>query len=362
MKICFIAPKAYTLFNPKVKSGFGGSEVQLNLLANELAKNDELNINFMVADYGQKEIEIHSKIYVWKSLDFNKSTLKQVWDFCYTFNRINADIYVLSSMSPIAGLISFYCKLINKKFFFMIANDGETDKSHKVYGKVFSRILSNLVFKCSTYIVVQNTYQQKCLWKYEGKNSIIIKPASYMRTHVSKNRDSILWVGRLDKGFKRPEFFIRLSESFPEQNFLMIALPATNQLDYFHHVEKQASYRKNIEFIPFVPFNDTDKHFRKAKIFINTSVQEGFPNTFVQAAKNKVPILSLKVNPDNFLDGIECGFSCDDNFNLLKEKLSKLLTDKKLFESMSESVYAYGRKNLDIAINAKRFLDLIKAA
>ena len=72
-KICFIGPKAYQLFNPKIKSTFGGAEVQLSLLAKELTKNNELDIHFMVTDYGQKNLEQFNNIKIRKSLDFKKN-------------------------------------------------------------------------------------------------------------------------------------------------------------------------------------------------------------------------------------------------------------------------------------------------
>ena len=42
MKVCFIAPKAYSLFNPSANAAFGGAEVQISLLSKEMAKNKEL--------------------------------------------------------------------------------------------------------------------------------------------------------------------------------------------------------------------------------------------------------------------------------------------------------------------------------
>ena len=110
-KICFIGLKAYQLFNPKIKSTFGGAEVQLSLLAKEFAKNKNLNIHFMVADYGQKDIETYGGVKVWKSLNFKDKTLKQIKDFFRIFKKINADIYIQRTLSPYSGIIALYCKL-----------------------------------------------------------------------------------------------------------------------------------------------------------------------------------------------------------------------------------------------------------
>ena len=62
--ICFIAPKAYQIFNPKIKSTFGGAEVQLYSLAKEISKNKNFDVNFMVADYGQKCMEEYEDVKV----------------------------------------------------------------------------------------------------------------------------------------------------------------------------------------------------------------------------------------------------------------------------------------------------------
>ena len=50
-------PKAYPLFNPQIKTVFGGAEVDLYLLATELAKDNDFAVSFITADYGQPPIE-----------------------------------------------------------------------------------------------------------------------------------------------------------------------------------------------------------------------------------------------------------------------------------------------------------------
>ena len=57
IRVCFIAPKAYPLFNPAVKGVLGGAEVDLYFLATELAKDKNFVVTFITADYGQEETE-----------------------------------------------------------------------------------------------------------------------------------------------------------------------------------------------------------------------------------------------------------------------------------------------------------------
>ena len=66
MKICFISMKSYQLFDKLVDSTFGGAEVQISLLAKEMAKQGN-DVHLIVADFGQKSIQQIENITIWKS-------------------------------------------------------------------------------------------------------------------------------------------------------------------------------------------------------------------------------------------------------------------------------------------------------
>ena len=82
IKICFIAPKAYPLFVPETKGTIGGAEVDLYLLAKELAKDDNYQVSFITADYGQNDQERIDNVAIIKSLDFQQSyaqSVSKIW-------------------------------------------------------------------------------------------------------------------------------------------------------------------------------------------------------------------------------------------------------------------------------------------
>lgn len=86
----------------------------------------------------------------------------------------------------------------------------------------------------------------------------------------------------------------------------MICQEAFGQSGY-EDLLREAKEIANLEFLPRVGFHQIDAYFQRAKVFVNTSDSEGFPNTFIQAGKWRTPILSLNVNPDGFLDRYRCG-------------------------------------------------------
>ncbi len=98
IKVCFVSPFAYSLFNPEVDLKFGGAEVQMYLVATELAKDENFNVNFVVLDVWQKKKEKHQGVEVYKAykrgrniLNLIKAPLEQI----ITLAKINPDIVLL---------------------------------------------------------------------------------------------------------------------------------------------------------------------------------------------------------------------------------------------------------------------------
>jgi glycosyltransferase involved in cell wall biosynthesis len=358
LKICFIAPKAYQIFNPVVKTTFGGAEVQLYLLAKELASDNSLEVNFIVADYGQPELEVYAGVKVWRSLNFKTNRLRQILAFFSVFRRVGAQIYIQRTLTVFSGPMAGYCRLRKKKLVYMVSHDSETDNSHKVYKKVITRFLANLTFRLATVVVVQNQYQQQQLKINKKRDSLLLQSSYEIKDEVQPRGEYILWVAR-SMPWKRPELFLKLAQNFPQEKFVMICPPATDNPQLSEQIEKEALAISNLKFVKFVPFAEIDNYFAGAKIFVNTSVYEGFPNTFIQAAKNKIPILSLQVNPNDFITRYQCGCFCQDSFDLLNQRLQELLANPGLYQSMSAKAYQYAKENHDLKLNAKIFREEI---
>lgn len=76
IRICFVSPKAYPLFNPGCKGVFGGAEVDLFSLGGELARDPRYKVSLITADYGQPEEETRDDIGIIRSLDFSQNALR----------------------------------------------------------------------------------------------------------------------------------------------------------------------------------------------------------------------------------------------------------------------------------------------
>ena len=367
IKICIFSFLGYPLYKKRKKSKitFGGSEVQLYLLSKELSKEKNFIIDVIVADQNLRErvenyqnLKIHVALPIERSL---KNYIKAVFHFYKTLIRINPDIIIQRSAGVVTGLLALHCKLFKKKFLFSIANlPNVNGKSESGFlGKFFKFGIDN-----ATHIIAQSKEQILELEKYKKRkfnNITIINSGFEITNEQIRNKKYILWVARAID-WKRPELFLKLAEKFPNEKFLMICNKVDNKIDsikYWKRIHNIASKISNINFLKFVPFEEINQYFEQAKILINTSSYEGFPSTFIQALISKTPILSLNVDPDNFLTNKKCGFNCFNSFNELVNKTKLLLNNKEIYKNYSNNAYNYAKNNHDIKIIIKKWNMLI---
>ena len=81
----------------------------------------------------------------------------------------------------------------------------------------------------------------------------------------------------------------------------MIGGPGDDK-NFYSQIKKKANTTKNVKFLGFVDYFSITKLFEESSLFVNTSISEGFPNTYLQAWANKVPTASLQVDPDSIIE------------------------------------------------------------
>jgi len=322
IRVCFIMLKAYPLFNQQIESLFGGAEVDFYNLATELANDPNYKVSFITADYGQKSIEIRERVTIIKSLDFNGNLTMPSLRLWRALRIADAQIYVRELCSAVTMEVALFCKCYGRKFVYRTASTVECDgtylRENYLRGKAFVWSLRH-----ADAVLTQNETDAKNLSAITGAPVKVIRNAHRVHPIQQQPQDKVLWVGR-SAPVKRPELFLELAKLLPQIQFIMICQRADNEKQYNKLVNK-ANQIKNLKFIPRVPFHKIHEYFQRAKVFVNTSDYEGFPNTFIQACKSATAILSLNVNPDNFLDKHDCGISCNGKWPLFVDSLRSLL-------------------------------------
>jgi glycosyltransferase involved in cell wall biosynthesis len=271
-------------------------------------------------------------------------------------NRIQPQICIQRAAGLETGEVALYCKFLRKKFVYMIAHDTdvEIDKPEWIINQGLLGSLRWRLFQFglshADLIVAQHAGQQERMIKNHHRLSFIRPSSHVIPANIDlKQKQYVLWVARCEQ-WKQPEVFIRLAEDFPNEGFVMI-MPEANDLVYYEKIRNLVRSVRNIKLLDFVSADRIDDYFLHAKIFINTSKSEGFPNTFIQALKTKTPILSYAVNPGNVLAGV--GQYAEGKSDKLKEYLGSLLSDATLRQKLGDAGYAYvsDHNNLDKVID-----------
>ncbi len=355
-KVCFIAPKAYPLFNPDVKKVFGGAEVDLYFLATELAKDQNFDVSFITADYGQQDIETIENVRIIKSLNFNKNSLSGAARIWRAMHAADSHIYFQEAVSWGTFLVAMFCNSHKRTFVYRTANQGESDGTFLRGQRLLRKAFSWSLHKAGA-VIVQNEIDKENMHNSIGIDSAVIPNGQPLLESERRKRDTILWVGR-STHLKRPELFIKLAENFPEEKFTMICRQATGDQNY-KALLAQAEEIDNLQFIKAVPFAMVNGYFQQAKVFVNTSDSEGFPNTFIQACNCATPILSLNVNPDDFINRHNCGISCSGDWRQMVDALRDMLQEDRYME-MGENAKKYARQRHDLKKIIEQYKQLFR--
>jgi glycosyltransferase involved in cell wall biosynthesis len=170
-----------------------------------------------------------------------------------------------------------------------------------------------------------------------------------------------LWVGRAVR-WKRPELFLALACAFPDVPFVMVCPHEGGERDVYEETKRRAAEHPNVVFTGRVPFAHIDGYFRSALVYVNTSIAEGFPNTFVQAARAGTPIVSLDVDPDGVLEREAIGFACGGDVAVAADRLRLLLSDPAEHAARAAACRRYFRARHLLGVRIGELAEILLAA
>lgn len=347
IKACFVSLYAYPLFNPHAAGRIGGAEMQLYYMAHGLAGDERFSVHFLTGDCGQPSFEARDGvgIYAFFNPTGRFKYVRSVWGayrLMQLLRNVNPHICLVRAPGFEAGLTALFCVLFHKKLVYMASQHFEPER-RKNYGMHLVRwMIFKWVLRSADLVLSQHEDQQKQLQDYFGKDSVVRRnayPVSHDRVLDADHKNTVLWVGRCD-AWKRPELFIELARLFPSTPFVMVC-PWSGDDVYFNRIKIQAGWVHNLQFVSPIAFARIGPYFSRAMILVNTSISEGFPNTFLQALDARTPLLSFTADPGGVIEKYGLGYCAHDDFEQLKNDAHTLLNAADLREQMGERGYRY---------------------
>jgi len=248
-------------------------------------------------DFGQREGELMQGVRLLKMhapdagvpvVRFVHPRLTSVWA---AMRRADADVYYQRSASALTGFVGAFARWHGKRWVFGGASDFDFDPTLPLIPFARDKWLFRYGVARADEVVVQSDRQAQMCRRVFGRDPVRINSCYGHRGLAAKPDGLILWVGTV-KPLKRPEIFLDLAERLPQYRFRLIGGPAAG-LKHFEGLRQRALLIPNLEMTGFVPHADVESHFDGASMLINTSVGEGFPNTFMQAWARSMPTVSF---------------------------------------------------------------------
>lgn len=156
-------------------------------------------------------------------------------------------------------------------------------------------------------IVVQTQTQAQLLQTHYGRSAAAVIPnfQPLPPERIDKQAPlTVVWVANL-KRWKQPEVFVRLAQRFADTDvrFVMVGAPAEarGNSSWQAPLLRDIAATANVTYLGAKSQQEVDALLATSHIFVNTSLHEGFPNTFIQAWLREVAIVSLHVDPDGVL-------------------------------------------------------------
>lgn len=354
MKIAIISLWAQKLFDAREPAQFGGAELQLHLLANFLVTHCGAEVKFITRGQGPlKRFTTDSGVEVWKlpyHTTFAARAVLGLWDLYKACLDIDADVYIQRSGGIETGVTAFAAKQKGRPFLFMCSHIWDVNRVHerergKFYGSVYMFGLHN-----ASSIITQTNDQHDLLLENYGRESLVLRSAHVIPEHPTTPDKDVLWISRCDV-WKHPHLLLDLAESLPQHSFTMVCPlihPNSNRLQLFKEIEERANSISNVTFYPGVSFGETEQLFESHRVFVNTSENEGYPNTYVQAFKWGRPVASLHVDPDGILNQQTLGGCANGKMEELSQITKEILENDEKWKQLSENARRFALEQHDI--------------
>ena len=361
MKILFFSSFAHLVLEKHQARTSGGAELQVALLARGLAIRGH-EIVIAGGDVGQPDQRMMDGVMTRNAGKFHTGRILEMLGAIPRVVHVlreegpewvvvmgwTAWLFVLWALRPFLGYkLDFICALDSEI-------NGEYRRENPLFGALFEFAMRRSDARHSI------TYDQAKVFNRRGMDCTFYRYLLVPRTTPRSPEKSIhlLWVSRCHP-IKRPHLFLDLAEALPGAHCRMICPCEDREL--WNSVAKRAAKIPNLEFIEKVPYHEVQEHYDAARIFVNTSTFEGFPNSFIQAGLGNVALLSMCVDPDGMMEFFGSGRISGEGSGELIRIARMMLADEPKLASMQEGNARMVTEWLDNKENIELFLKGLKS-
>jgi Glycosyltransferase len=354
-KIVIVAPNIAPLLYAAQFGGAGGAERQLALIAKGLSDKG-YEIVFICKEYtGNANLKTdagwRTRFNAFRYFGGNKAYLfTDGRQLVHLLKKEKPDFIMMRAggallMAPLLLYKLLYGgKLIN---FVQIDREvGPVSVNYKGREKLRARLYQWMLRKADI-IFCQSQLQKQLVAKYIKRDAVQIDNICgniWMNNEtVAVGEFDVFWAGNttFQKRFDR---VVKLAEMLPDIHFKIAMNGCTEKPALVNH--------HNIDFLGQVSPVQIESYFKSCRLFLNTSVAEGFPNTFLQAWYYGKPVVTAGIDPDGVITQESIGevinVNGDDDMSSVASVIKGLLSNQERYQQISENARSFVQKNRSI--------------
>lgn len=309
VRICFVGLENLPVLAPEfAQHRVGGAQLQQTLLAKALVRRG-MAVSMVVGDYGQEDGAVWNGIRTYKAYSAHEGIpvvrfLHPRWTkLCAAMRRAAADVYYVSTAGGQVGQVAIWAANNGRRMIFRVASDADCDPRRVLISFWRDKKLYEYGLHRAAVILAQSARQQLLLRQNYGVESAVasslVDDAPDQVRAFSERDVSLLWVGNIQQ-LKRPDMFLELAQRLPGCFASMVGGPLPDTQQLYRQVSESAARVGSLTFHGPLSYPATNQLFDRARLFVNTSEIEGFPNTFLQAWIRGVPVVSF-FDPDGVI-------------------------------------------------------------
>lgn len=346
-RICFLGMQNLPVLAREYNShGIGGEQVQQTLLAKALSRRG-FDVSMIVADYGQPEGTVWDGVRTIKGcrlgggIPMIRTFYPRLTSLWTALKRAKADVFYTSCAGRHLGVLAEFTRRHGGRVVFRVAHDYDCEPENLLIRFWWDKRLYEWGLRRVDTVLVQTEQQAESLRLNYGVDGTIarmlVEPGLMNLGHGERPHD-VLWVNNL-RQFKRPDLLVELAESLSEVSFDMIGGPLPGHTELYRQIAERASNLENLRFHGRVPYHDVNDFYERAKVFVNTSDSEGFPNSYLQAWARGTPVIAF-FDPDGVIEREGLGYS-PASLNEMAEVVSHLVNSPEEWNRMSLACKRY---------------------
>jgi len=362
-RICIVGLDSYGMLsgeeNPKY---IGGESIQHVLLARAWRDLGH-DVSMIVHDEGQGARRVHDGITA-IAAHTRHGGMPGLRFFHPRATRLvsamiaaNADVYYQSPAGAYTGITAWFCGATGRRFIFRVASDSDCEKEHGRIQFWRDRMLYSYGLRRAALVAAQTDFQAQMLREnHEIESAVVNMMVEPPRNGSQPEKDiDVLWVSNL-RALKRPELALELARQLPQVKFSLAGGPMPGGETYYEDVRAAAARLPNVTMHGAVRYADSGALFDRARIFLNTSSIEGFPNTFLQAWIRGVPVVSF-FDPDSLVQRLQLGHIAN-SVDEMREAISSLLEDEDDRQLTGRRARDFASREFTTGV-AARYLELL---